>query len=637
MKLLRKNKEFEFGLETTVARRLAVRMALVGAVFFVATFVILIPMRMGTARIKTTARAEALVSTIASLYQVLSHGEQIDKVSQLILAVAHVPSVASVGFLNSDGVVLYSTENKISDRLGSLPFWLFNSNKLVYVSHDVDDPRGRIASVLIAMDLSVIYSEYLIFYLELAIGLILAIVLLTFLVFWMTRSIVGRRLANLALAMGNAEHGSFLIRGQIDKMDEVGSVTLAFNKLLSAITNLQVKDIEREQDLISVKAQLSIKDQLEVTAKELNISNENLHRRVKAQELLMHAAHHLGGVLNKEALVDRLVSLIRDKLGWPDFAIFLTRESEQNNKELTLAAAAGLPDIDLIKDLSFAFGEGITGLVAETATPLAVNNLAEEKRIKLWSKLQTSDQVPEFLAHGSMLSVPMSYQGKVVGVMDFFYPNLNAFDEEDVTLLHALGALAAIAVVNADLYEATLELATLDPLTGILNRRSMERVVENEVARAQRFSTPLAVLLIDVDHFKNYNDQMGHVLGDAALKQIASGLKNVVRKVDSVARFGGEEFCVILPQTNSEAASEVAEKLCAAIRKSNIAGANKQPLGKMSVSIGIAVYPDHMPPILEKSPMLELVDAADEALYVAKKKGRDRIVCYHEINVKDQA
>ncbi len=621
--------EFEFRPQITVARRLAFRTAVLGFILLLATFSILIPWQIRTVKAGAVRQAQSLAKVIASLYQAVERNEDVDEVSRLILKVAHMPSVAFVSLIDENGKVIHSTDFHQINHVYPKASRKSEVDNFLYVTQAIPDPKLDVSAVLVVMDLSSIYADYIRFYVELACGFILAIILLALIMAWITRSIVGSRLARLARAMGNAEKGSFLVRAQVDKMDEVGAVTVAFNKLLAAITNLQVKEIEREQDLKSAQKQLSIKAQLEKVADELQASNKSLKRRVKAQELLMDAAHHLGGILNKEALVSRLVVLIRDKLGWPDFAVFL---KEPDQDQLRLVIASGLPNIDIIKELSFRFGEGITGLVAEKATPIAIGDLAKEPRIKLWSKFDNLDNLPDFLKHGSMLSVPMSYQGRVVGVMDFFYPKLNAFDEEDVTLLHALGALLATSIVNADLYEATLELATSDSLTGVLNRRAMERVIENEVARAQRFSTPLSLLLVDVDHFKNYNDQMGHLMGDVALKEIASCLQKSVRKVDSVARFGGEEFCVILPQTSEQAAMEVAEKLCVAVRKLDIPGASMQPLKKISVSIGVAVYPDHMPPILEQPPTIELIHAADEALYAAKRKGRDRVVRFEEIN-----
>jgi diguanylate cyclase (GGDEF)-like protein len=286
----------------------------------------------------------------------------------------------------------------------------------------------------------------------------------------------------------------------------------------------------------------------------------------------------------------------------------------------------------VIRDLTFAFGEGITGLVAQNGTPIVVSNLASDSRIKVWHNIKKLDHVPDFLKYGSMLSVPMLYQGRVVGVMDFFYPQLNAFDEDDTTLLNALGALVATAVVNADLYEATLELATSDPLTGLLNRRAMERLLDNEIARSQRFSTPLSVLLIDVDNFKAFNDRLGHLLGDEVLKAIANLLKRSVRRVDAVARFGGEEFCVILPQSAHQAAMDVANKLLEMVRSMDFAGASDQPLGRMSISIGVAIYPEHANHFEDgKNVVHDLMRMADAALYEAKKLGRDRAISYSQL------
>jgi len=215
-----------------------------------------------------------------------------------------------------------------------------------------------------------------------------------------------------------------------------------------------------------------------------------------------------------------------------------------------------------------------------------------------------------------------------VGVMDFFYPGLDAFDDEDVELLYALGALVALAIKNADLYEETLRLATHDPLTGVMNRRAMERLIESELARSARFATPMSLLLIDVDHFKKFNDRMGHVLGDEALQKIAEALQNSVRKVDGVARFGGEEFCVILPQTNERAAKEVADKLCTVVREIVVAGADEQPLGFISISVGGASFPAHVKAYSPNEAMTALLQAADTALYAAKAQGRNNAMIY---------
>ena len=614
-----------------VAFRLAASMVWLGLGLLALTFAVLVPIQMQSLRARTINQAHTLAEAIATLYQAVDREQEMHEASRLIIQVARMRHVAFINLMDRSGKVIYSTEKDETGHLHSPLEGREEIDNLLYVTHVVSQSHSSVSAVSVVMELSGIYVEYIEFYIELAVAFILAIIFLALFIRYMTKRVVGDRLANLASVMGSAESGSFLVRAPVDIMDEVGAVSIAFNKLLSAMTHMQVKEIEREQDLKTVQDKLSIQNELERVAQELRRSNGSLNRRVKAQELLMDAAHHLGGVLNKNALLNRLVTLVRDKLGWPDFAIFLVSTETNTEPILRLATASGLPNIDLIRELTFKLGEGITGLVAQTAVPMAIGNLATENRLKLWDFIENNQEIPEFLRQGSMLSVPISYQGRVVGVMDFFYPEINAFDEEDVALLHALGALVATSIINADLYEATLQLATSDALTGVLNRRAMERIMESEVARAQRFSTPLSFLLVDVDYFKNYNDRMGHVMGDVALKEIAACLGASVRKVDSVARFGGEEFCVILPQTQEAAALEVAQKLCAAIRKLPIKGANKQPLGHLSISVGVAVYPKHMPPNLEQTPQLELIHAADEALYAAKRQGRDRVVCFSHI------
>jgi len=168
-------------------------------------------------------------------------------------------------------------------------------------------------------------------------------------------------------------------------------------------------------------------------------------------------------------------------------------------------------------------------------------------------------------------------------------------------------------------------------LTGAVNRREMERKIAHEIARSQRYSSPMSLLMVDIDSFKAFNDRMGHVLGDVALKEVALKIQNSIREVDSVARFGGEEFCVILPKANQQAALQVAEKLIALVRTIDVEGAKQQPLGFLSVSIGIATFPDDLSGESERGAVIELIHAADRALYLAKKAGRNQAKTFADL------
>jgi two-component system cell cycle response regulator len=166
-------------------------------------------------------------------------------------------------------------------------------------------------------------------------------------------------------------------------------------------------------------------------------------------------------------------------------------------------------------------------------------------------------------------------------------------------------------------------LAITDPLTGLFNRRHCEDVLENEFVRTVRYNTPLTCLMIDIDHFKEVNDQHGHRTGDAVLKEVAEILQRSSREIDTVARWGGEEFLVLLPQTGEENGEFIASRLVKVISERRFPGIAGK---RITVSIGIASAPD---PSIDKGE--KLTDAADFALYEAKARGRNRTASYvHE-------
>jgi len=164
------------------------------------------------------------------------------------------------------------------------------------------------------------------------------------------------------------------------------------------------------------------------------------------------------------------------------------------------------------------------------------------------------------------------------------------------------------------------ELAARDSLTGLYNRRTFDYRLADEIRRARRYNRPLVLIMIDIDHFKNYNDQHGHVHGDRVLQDLAKVLVNSVRATDFVARYGGEEFAIILPETNKTSSMSAAEKIRAAVAAHPFPLGNSQPGGMLTLSLGIANYPEDMPD------GDALVERADQALYHAKHTGRNRAV-----------
>ncbi len=167
--------------------------------------------------------------------------------------------------------------------------------------------------------------------------------------------------------------------------------------------------------------------------------------------------------------------------------------------------------------------------------------------------------------------------------------------------------------------EKLKQLAVTDGLTGLYNHRFFQEKLDQEIARAERFGHPVSLCVIDVDHFKAYNDAHGHPRGDEVLKRVAFLLVENVREVDTVARYGGEEFVIILPETNKEHGAQVAEKIRSIIERTEFPREQSQPLGRLTVSVGVGSYP------ADARLSQDVMDRADEALFRAKAAGRNRV------------
>jgi diguanylate cyclase (GGDEF)-like protein len=184
--------------------------------------------------------------------------------------------------------------------------------------------------------------------------------------------------------------------------------------------------------------------------------------------------------------------------------------------------------------------------------------------------------------------------------------------------LRALTETVALSLANLRLREKLRNQSIRDPLTGLFNRRYLEESLELECSRAERSKQPITVVMVDVDHFKRFNDTFGHDAGDLVLKNIGELLRRSIRQGDVACRYGGEEFMLVFPGTSASEAVDVAERVREGARRLEIVYRN-QALGRITVSLGVAAYP------LAGETPAELIDAADQTLYAAKNAGRDRV------------
>ena len=179
-------------------------------------------------------------------------------------------------------------------------------------------------------------------------------------------------------------------------------------------------------------------------------------------------------------------------------------------------------------------------------------------------------------------------------------------------------AVLHLRIQKALEHARTRRLASTDGLTQVYNHRTFQERLGQEIARANRYSRPLSLLMIDVDHFKLYNDTYGHPQGDIVLQDLARLLQEMSRTSDTVARYGGEEFAIILPETDSVSAQKIGERLREQVERYAFPGKEHMPGGTLTVSIGVATYAS----IYSKD---DLLQAADMALYTAKRAGRNRV------------
>lgn len=218
-----------------------------------------------------------------------------------------------------------------------------------------------------------------------------------------------------------------------------------------------------------------------------------------------------------------------------------------------------------------------------------------------------------------MIGAPLVYEGKVQGVITLSKLGINQFDENDLRLLEIIAGQAAIAFDRARLYEELRAEAVTDPLTGLYNRRYLMERFREEKSRAIRNRHMLAAIMMDIDKFKRVNDTYGHDAGDVVLRELARVTRSVVRAEDIVSRYGGEEFCVLLPETSLSDARHVVERLRAAIEAHQMP--EEAGVQGITVSAGMA--------LLDASdPGEELFSRADLAMYEVKHRGGNQVCVF---------
>ncbi len=293
---------------------------------------------------------------------------------------------------------------------------------------------------------------------------------------------------------------------------------------------------------------------------------------------------------------------------------------DESANELILKAASGLAT-DPASVSAVRVGEGVSGEVIDTGKPVMVTDLriAGRKAAPPERRYKTN----------SFISYPIMIGGRKVGVLNVTDKSSGGvYDDVDLSLLEIIGPQVALALERAEWQERATEfqlMSITDSLTGLPNRRYLEERLAEELNRSKRYDSPMSFLMIDIDDFKAYNDKNGHQAGDVALQITAHCLKGALRAVDIASRYGGEEFCILLPETGITEAGTIADRIRHRVSTTEFPHGKAQPLGHVTISVGVSTFTKNI------DTSENIIAAADRALYQAKSMGKDRVEFYGEM------
>jgi diguanylate cyclase (GGDEF)-like protein len=376
--------------------------------------------------------------------------------------------------------------------------------------------------------------------------------------------------------------------------------------LATAAAGLATAGALTEPVLVPVAAGALVIGELGVAARatrfmhrRLRVFELRVHEQDDAAERLLSSLEDLSSDLRLDEVLDQITGKAQTAIGGKEFALLLA-----DGGRMHADRHSGIPTPSLTALEAWAVEHRETLLEQGTLT---IDDLGTDPAL---AELPRQARMP----FGSMCAAPLVFRDELLGVLAALAHGSTVFLPGDAAALSAYAAHAAIALSNARLISRLERQAAEDPLTGLANQRGFYSVCAAEFSRAERADMQVSIVMLDLDHFKEINDAHGHLYGDQVLFAVADALRRTVRGHDAVARMGGEEFAILLPDADADAAYETAERARCAIAHVPVAGAT------LSCSAGVAsAQPADASPI-------DLLALADGALYRAKRLGRDRTV-----------
>jgi diguanylate cyclase (GGDEF)-like protein len=349
---------------------------------------------------------------------------------------------------------------------------------------------------------------------------------------------------------------------------------------------------------------------------QLNLENRKLRSAInqndEASERLssfLDFADVITSITEKEKILNELLNKSLQLVNAEQGSLMIL---DPETSELVVEAKKSVDDT-VHEKMRLKVSEGIAGQIFESGSSVLVADIEQDPRFRQTNR-------PRYKTK-SFISVPIQIHDNITGIINISDKMKGkSFDEEDLNLVQSIMKSAAVAVERSFLFrhaEDLQKLSITDPLTNIYNRRYLNRRLSEEITRYNRYRHPFSFMMLDLDKFKEYNDTYGHIPGDNLLRNLAGLLEKSLRTIDIAARFGGDEFVVIFPQTSKVDAIQITnrlkEKVDAALEQYEINV-------RLGVSMGLATFPD------DATSIMELIEKTDQALYLAKKAGGNRVV-----------
>lgn len=344
---------------------------------------------------------------------------------------------------------------------------------------------------------------------------------------------------------------------------------------------------------------------------------QEIHRyrqMVDDRQLIQELSTKISSILDRKKLYPEIMNAFV-KAGKVNKGSFMILNEETNLLEIV--ESVGLPELTT-QVVKLRIGEGIAGKVAATGAPLLISDITKVSEYFDFSEDPIGQRPKE-----TMLCLPLKFQDRTLGVVNLHSKiTKEPFIYNDEILLSIIANQAAVAINNAKMYE----MAITDGLTKLYIHRYFIIRLQEEMNRTKRYNKSLSLLMLDIDHFKEFNDDYGHQVGDYALIVLANKMKETTRTTDICCRYGGEEFSIIMPETNLKEAIVAAERLRKIVESTPLT-VREIPL-HITISIGVASYPFILPE--RELTKEEFIGNSDKALYFSKQHGRNKVSVFEK-------